>query len=277
MEDEAEGFNHLIMARCANIVRAKTIYKIYETIAPELNPVMVHTDEDDSVSSLDSLRSSQSRIVVCVNMLGEGFDLPQLKIAAVHDTHKSLAVLLQFTGRFTRSAGANIGDATVVANIADQDVSSALERLYSEDADWNQLLSEFSSEASKAHSALVDFLNSSQRLDESDDTITEISHHLLHPTLSTLVYEANSFSPKEFFKGLSKYMHVHSVWLHQDSNTLYFVTKTAPFLKWSPSRQLRDRQWDLFVLHYDSEQHLLFLSSSDHSSPHEKLANAVGA
>ena len=80
-------------------------------------------------------------------MLGEGFDLPQLKIAAVHDTHKGLSVLLQFTGRFTRTSGKSVGDATVVANIADMRVSDALERLYSEDADWNRPLSEFSSQA----------------------------------------------------------------------------------------------------------------------------------
>jgi len=60
-------------------------------------------------------------------MLGEGFDLPNLKIAAVHDTHKSLAVLLQFTGRFTRAAGKNVGEASVIANVADQDVSDALD------------------------------------------------------------------------------------------------------------------------------------------------------
>ena len=36
-------------------------------------------------------------------MLGEGFDLPELKIAALHDVKKSLPVTLQFTGRFTRT------------------------------------------------------------------------------------------------------------------------------------------------------------------------------
>ena len=35
-------------------------------------------------------------------MLGEGFDLPALKVAVVHDPQKSLAVTLQFIGRFTR-------------------------------------------------------------------------------------------------------------------------------------------------------------------------------
>jgi hypothetical protein len=36
--------------------------------------------------------------VVCVDMLGEGFDLPELKIAAFHDIRKSLAVTCNLKG-----------------------------------------------------------------------------------------------------------------------------------------------------------------------------------
>ena len=43
--------------------------------------------------------------MVCVDMLGEGFDLPALKVAAIHDPHKSLGVTLQFVGRFARCRG----------------------------------------------------------------------------------------------------------------------------------------------------------------------------
>ena len=107
--------------------------------------MLVHSELDNTDIRIGRLRSGESRIVVCVNMLGEGFDLPELKVAAVHDMHRSLAILLQFTGRFTRTSDNSIGNATVVANIADPDVSGALERLYSEDADWNELLSELSS------------------------------------------------------------------------------------------------------------------------------------
>jgi superfamily II DNA or RNA helicase len=275
--DVASGLNHRLMARCANIDRARAVHRIYKQIAPDLRPVLVHSEGGDGSGGLEELRSGQSSIVVCVNMLGEGFDLPELKVAAVHDTHKSLAVLLQFTGRFTRSAGQAIGNATVIANIADGAVSSALERLYSEDADWNQLLSELSSEAAKAHAELIEFLSSSQRLDETEqDDGTEVSHQLLRPTMSTVVYEAAAFHPKRFFEGLGKGVKVHRVWLHSASNTLYFVTRIEPSIQWTRSRELRDRQWDLFVLHWDQDQRLLYLSSSDRTSMHEPLAKAVG-
>ena len=74
-------------------------------------------------------------------MLGEGYDLPNLKIAALHDHHKSLAVTLQFIGRFTRvNKAKKIGQASVVMNVADPNVEGELQHLYSTDADWDNVL-----------------------------------------------------------------------------------------------------------------------------------------
>jgi superfamily II DNA or RNA helicase len=272
------GLNHLMMARCKTITRAKAVAELYGKLAPELKPVLIHSKMSNTDAIIADLRSGKHRICVCVNMLGEGFDLPELKVAAVHDLHKSLAVLLQFTGRFTRTAGDNIGDATVVANIADPGVSGALERLYSEDADWNQLLSELSSEAAKDHARLVKFLQEAKPIvGNEDDRDAAISRQLLRPTLSTLVFEADKFTPKKFHKGLPSNLIVDRAWLHPTENTLFFVTKTEPYLKWSRTKSVRDQQWALFVLHYDDERKLLYLSSSDKSSEFKLLAKAVGA
>ena len=272
------GLDHLMMARCASISRATDMVEIYRRLDPELNPILVHSTSSDATQRIAELKARDSRVVVCVNMLGEGFDLPPLKVAAIHDLHKSLAILLQFTGRFTRSAAPNIGDATVIANIADPNVSAALERLYSEDADWNELLSEMSSEAASDHAKLTRFLNEAQRLDEETDSdAIPTSHKLLKPTLSTLVFEADDFAPTRFFEGLPKTHVPYRVWLHDQSHTLFFVTVSEPTVKWSRSKAVKDRVWTLFVLHHDPIRKLLYLSSSDHTSTFEPMARAVGA
>lgn len=276
--DLAGGMNHLLMARCSNIDRAKSVWKLYAALAPDLAPLLVHSEIADTSAEITKLRTGTSRIVVCVNMLGEGFDLPELKIAAIHDLHKSLAILLQFTGRFTRSAGERIGKATVVANIADPRVSDALERLYSEDADWNLILSELSSEAAKAHARLVDFLSASKRLDEQGrDDEESISHQLIRPPLSTLVYECATFNPKNFHEGMPKNFSVRAAWLNEENKTLFFVTRTEPSLRWTRSKALLDREWHFFFLHFDEARQLMYLSSSDHTSSFDNLARAVGA
>ncbi|MDE0179492.1 MAG: DEAD/DEAH box helicase family protein [Gammaproteobacteria bacterium] len=276
--DLGRGLDHVLMARCGSIDRARAMHALYEEACPHHRPILVHSDEPKSDERIRELRSRQSRVVVCVEMLGEGFDLPQLKVAAAHDTHKSLAVLLQFAGRFTRTAPGVVGDATFIANIANQNVSTGLERLYSEDPDWNHLLAEFSSTAAREHRELVEFLRQSQPLSpaDGDEHRTPVSPSLLRPKFSTVTYHAESFSPQAFHNAVVKSTQVHRVWQHNESNTLFYVTKTEPAVQWTRAKSIHDTQWDLFVLHYDPELRLLFVHSSDKSSLHENIAKAVG-
>jgi superfamily II DNA/RNA helicase len=102
--------------------------------------------------------SGESRIIVCVDMLGEGFDLPELKIAAFHDIRKSLAVTLQLAGRFTRSRP-DLGNATFVANLAEVNVQEELRKLYTRDPDWNYLLPQLSDTAIDAQVTFKEFID----------------------------------------------------------------------------------------------------------------------
>ena len=275
--DLAAGYDHLMMARCATIDRAEEIQKLYWKHGKEFAPQIIHSELSDSDERIKYLLDGSSRIAVCVNMLGEGFDLPALKIAALHDPQKSLGPLLQFTGRFTRTSGQNLGNATVIANIADPDVSTSLERLYSEDSDWNVLLSEMSSQAAKDHAKLIEFLTSSVVLTEESDEAPKVSHHLLKPARSTLTYACTNFTPKNFHQAIPEGIEVVKVWLNEKTHTLYLVTRQREKVKWSRSKEVIDTAWDLFVLHHDAARGLLYLASSDKSSAHETLAKAVGA
>ncbi len=92
---------HILMVRVEGVERAKEIFELYRGYT-EFKPVQLHTGVR-SVAEREAARNQiltgESRIVVCVDMLGEGFDLPELKIAAFHDIRKTLAVTLQLAGR----------------------------------------------------------------------------------------------------------------------------------------------------------------------------------
>lgn len=279
-DDIESGLRHLLMARCRFIERGDDIKAIYDRLAPEFNALVVTSEMDEPAidAALNRVRAGESRIIVCVNMLGEGFDLPELKIAALHDLHKSLPILLQFTGRFTRTSAVGIGDATVVANIADPKVSLKLEKLYSESADWNVLLSERSSEAAKEHAELVEFLrNSDTLIDDSEIGAIKISKTLLRPKYSTIVFKCANFTPKSFQKGLPGNVVVHNAWFNPSANLLFFVSRKEDSVRWTKGKVIADREWHLFVLYHDAEAGLLHLNSSDKESMHDELAEAVGA
>src|SRR5690606_7928568 len=89
---------HLIMARARTKEHADRLYEMYSQNFSDLSPVLLHSNigTEKRRRAVEGIKSLANRIIVCVDMLGEGFDLPQLKIAALHDLHKSLPVTLQF-------------------------------------------------------------------------------------------------------------------------------------------------------------------------------------
>ena len=71
------------MARTRSKERAAAISVIYQELAPDLKPVIVYSGPGRTIPNREALArlvddgTNGSRIVVCVDMLGEGFDLPK--------------------------------------------------------------------------------------------------------------------------------------------------------------------------------------------------------
>ena len=87
-EDIANGYEHILMARCENKHRADEVFNIYSQYT-DLKPVKIYSDIKGKKSIKKNIIDKQHKIIVCVDMLGEGFDLPELKIAAFHDVKKT--------------------------------------------------------------------------------------------------------------------------------------------------------------------------------------------
>ncbi|MDY0407119.1 DEAD/DEAH box helicase family protein [Virgibacillus sp. 179-BFC.A HS] len=141
-KDIKEGYKHILLVRANNVDRANELYeKIYKKFYEKYNPVLVTSRQKPSENkvSMNALKELESKIVVCVDMFGEGIDIPNLKIAAIHDKYKSLPITLQFIGRFARGSK-GLGSAKLITNIANEDISDALKDLYEKDADWSHLL-----------------------------------------------------------------------------------------------------------------------------------------
>jgi superfamily II DNA or RNA helicase len=271
-EDLKNGLDHFLLARADSIDRAQKLLKeIYEAKYKDLNPIVIHSRKSGYVKTLEDINAGKHRIIVCVDMFGEGFDFPRLKVAALHDPHRSLGITLQFTGRFTRDA-AGIGDATLVANIADPKVSESIEELYAEDSDWNKLIPELSAKAVQSQLDFSDFLQNM----ESEKLGEEIfGLNVLRPKVSTVLFKAKSFSPRNFRKGLKKGLRVERVWNSKEKDLLIFVTKSRPPIEWASIKETTNELWDLYIVYYDKTTKLLFVYSSQKGTLHQALAEAV--
>lgn len=265
---------HILMARVNSVARAEEVFEYYKAHT-EFNPVQVHTGIK-SKTARDEIRrkliSGESRIVVCVDMLGEGFDLPELKIAAFHDIRKSLPVTLQLAGRFTRTKP-HLGDATFIANTADLEVKDELKKLYQHEPDWNALLPLISEKANEGEFNLYEFLGGFQEL-PGDLPLGNV-----RPSMSTVVYRTKcvDWSPENFadgvhgFKELDKSYH----WVNHQEKVLVIATMQRVPVEWAQTDEVYNWDWQLYVVHWSRDLNLLFIHNSSNAGFFKKLAKAV--
>ena len=213
---------------------------------------------------------SQSKIIVCVDMLGEGFDLPQLKIAAIHDLHKSLAVTIQFAGRFTR-AERHLGTATIIANAADADVEEALEDLYSKDADWNSILHRESEGATSKQYRRSEF-------NRGFDTVPDgITLQNINPKMSTVVYrtKCRNWRPKALGDHLKNTNLLADHTVNDKERVVFYITHEQIPVPWGEARSVQNIIHDLYLAHWDKQNELLFINSTNNKSTHPALAKVL--
>ncbi len=271
--DLAAGFNHLVMARTSTVARATALHGRYQALLPQYNPQLIHNDMPASVRAhaLNELRKGASRIIVCVDMLGEGFDLPDLKIAALHDKHRSEAVTLQFIGRFTR-VREDLGDATVIANVAVDDVNERLKALYTEDADWNHLLSVAGHTNTERERRREDVFSGFAELPE------EIPLETFEPRLSTVAYltTCDEWRPEAAVQAITPNSTlIEGPFVNTEHRLLVFVTRDEERLRWTSVKSPRNVEYNMVMAHWDAEQDLLFINSSRLKDLHTELAKQL--
>jgi superfamily II DNA or RNA helicase len=272
-EDREAGLDHILMARVDTIRRAEEVLEIYKELAPDLNPLIVHSGVGSRrrAQAMEALRTRACGIVVCVDMLGEGFDLPQLKIAAIHDAHKSLAITLQFTGRFTRVAADRLGPATMIANVGDPSMEHALRQLYAEDADWNRIIRQLGEQAIGSRMEDSEFLATFPSAGEA------VPLESILPKMSAVAYRTacEHWTP-ELIQDLvpPDVLFWGPVWSDEHKVAL-FITREFEEVPWGTVRELQNLTWHLYLLFWDENAHVLYINSSNNEELHEELARVA--
>nr|WP_281353721.1 DEAD/DEAH box helicase family protein [Phytoactinopolyspora mesophila] len=273
--DLAAGHDHVLMARVRGIDRAKAILPLYEAIAPDLAPVIINSQmpKVHQRDALKALHERTSRIIVCVNMLGEGFDLPALKIAAVHDPQKSLGVTLQFIGRFARtSTSGSFGEASMFVARTEIEADKRLRELYAEDSDWNLILRNLTEAAVEEQQAVSDFEEGFTSLPE------EVTLRSLLPKMSTVVYRAPSkrWEPQHIvdFFGEENLL-TSPIGLNADAGVGWCVVERRTEVRWGDLKTIEEVSYQLYVLYFDRDHQLLYINNSANDGVFEDLAAAV--
>ena len=94
LREDRKTHPHILLARGQTKKRANEVFEI-DNKYQDFRVAKIYSGISGEAKIRQSIIDKNIDVVVCVDMLGEGFDLPELKIAAFHDVKKSLPTTIQ--------------------------------------------------------------------------------------------------------------------------------------------------------------------------------------
>ena len=268
------GHEHLLLARVRTKARADEIHALYSRLAPEFAPKAIYDSlpASERDAAIRAMRERSSRVIVCVDMLGEGFDLPTLKVGAFHDAHRSLSPMVQLIGRLARtSSPVPIGTASVFVRQDPKQALSPLRFLLREDPDWDKVLSDMTERAT-------------ERADEISEFQASFAHNppdvpvgLLEPKMSARAFATTTvdWDPLAARAVYGGRILDGLISVNRDDTIAWFVIETVSDLRWGNIPSLRATDYTLVVLFLDRMQGLLYVHCSDTKRSLDDLVEAV--
>ncbi|MEV0467235.1 DEAD/DEAH box helicase family protein [Nocardia tengchongensis] len=272
--DRANGLDHVLLARAGKRSRAEEVHALYSQIAPEFRPIVIHHRQSgrQRAENLQTLKDGGCRIVVCVDMLGEGFDMPTLKVAAFHDNRRSLSPLVQLVGRLARTESPTlIGTASVFVTRDPTSSVSPLRDLLREDPDWDRVLSRVVDGASDRAETISEF-DASFALTPADVPVG-----LLQPKMSAIAFRSQAlrWEPEAARSVYGDAILDDVVSVSAADDLCWFVLESLASARWGAVPGLESTTYDLVVMYFDADRGLLFIHGSDTKKEYDNLAAAV--
>jgi superfamily II DNA or RNA helicase len=277
IEDRKNGFDHLLMVRVDKKDEAERIFKDIYSKYKDFSPIYIHSGikAAEKKDILERIKNGFHKIIICVDMLGEGFDLPQLKICALHDLHKNITTSFQFFGRFTRESDLKLGNAKFVANIIDTKLKGTLRKLYQKDSDWDSIIRHANEKVIQGVIDEEDFFKNFSDVEIPN----KIPLRNITPAMSTVVFKlfdsGIKWNPENHSKYFNEYSYETVTVEHNERNLLVIIAKKTSPVDWGKIEDLVNCDYELYIIYLNPEKKLLFINSSNNGSTHNKLADAV--
>ena len=178
---------HKIIIRTDSKARADQLKQLYDS-QTDLDLELIHSKLAQATidKRVDRLEKGTADGVICVDMMGEGYDFPALKIAAIHAPHKSLAITLQFVGRISRTNARESAVARVIASKHDFDIDKI--QLFQDTRDWAVILPEL-------HKARTDRTEREQEFFDTLEEATVPDESYVVDTEEALILENEELKP----------------------------------------------------------------------------------
>jgi len=244
-----------LLVRVDRLKETQTIKNVYDELGVKLEVVTSDKSLKTCEAAIQKVRERKCDGLLAVGMLGEGLDLPGLRIAVLHRPYQSFPITLQLVGRICRTQE---GEGTAKLLAIPEEVQEHTQGLYDLDANWVELIPNLADAAVEEERARRQFAK-----EEWDATTRagQVSVHTLRPFFSVAAYEtadcdlAITRNPK-----LAKGSQIFQSFLSDDRKWRVLIARTVAKPLWTTSDSLVDVNYDLLIYYRVGD--LLFESTT---------------
>ncbi|QXP54574.1 DEAD/DEAH box helicase family protein [Cellulophaga sp. HaHa_2_95] len=241
-KEQEKNPNAQLLIKTKKIDSAEELKILYEAKGISVGLIHSGNTTKQNEDCLIKCKKGELESLIAVGMIGEGLDIPTLKISVLHDIPRTLPTTIQFIGRISRIHKEQIGNAILIAD--KNYVKGEVKKLYYFDKSWDLLIPE-----------LVDKIVTNSPLfpdlESSELNPLGLSPDDLKPFFSTKIYKTKVGF--EFIKGFHKKMPsgIELVFTHQDdvNSPLILITKHKKTLPWGKDLALFQDNYDLHILY----------------------------
>jgi len=276
--------DHRIIIRTDRKVDADKLAEVYKSHT-QLKLALIHSNLGRTTikSKIKELTKGIVDGIICVDMMGEGYDFPALKIAAVHIPHKSLAITLQFIGRISRTNISNGSVATVIAG--EQEFKIDSHQLYKEDSkDWSIVLPDLHKSKIQKTESEQDFFDSFEDLTNThdnipfefeetltieDDDLNPFFHAKIYRIVTQLkldegsklidIHKSIDFTGTDCLKNpIIRHHHISSIY----EVAIYVVSELKKPDWYLNNKKFYNIKNELFIIYFDRNNSIIFIGST---------------
>lgn len=242
-----------MLIRAEGVIKSAELLDLYRNAGLKVEEVNYKQTLQDNNAALQGLRDGSLDGVVCIDQIGEGLDIPSLKVAVLHKPRQSFPATVQFIGRICREASDDIGTPNLIA--CPDDVRGPLQKLYTHDKSWHIFVPEMIDK-------IIGKIQQRSVFHGVVDVETELDLDLedIEPFFSARVYASDSASALDFSTRLDLPDDVVPVVLHElvDKGMMVLVTAIEKTFAWAEEAGLTAPHFDLHVYYWHRASQFLF-------------------
>lgn len=255
----------LVIIRTNEIEDAKNLHTKYNEAG--MNVELIHSKRSHNVNSgiVQKAREGKLDGIICVGMASEGLDIPNLKIAVLHSSPRSVPYTIQFLGRISRQPVEQQGEAYLIAN--KDEIKGEVSRLYKSDKAWGRLIPGIVDEQMKKARHYRSIYAT-----ENDFQMPE-----LNIFFSASVFETSyEFKFNEDFDKNDSYPFeiVHIEQKNEDSPIIIVTSYDKP-LEWASRSIYLEGMLDVHIIYHMSEYSLLFVQTTSEMALNSFIKNLL--